>query len=69
MKSLLMRLRASALRKRPKQSSKYNQLVQEVKHLEQLLGYEDKSTGDVSSFSSSSEEVFANPVKNEYDSA
>ena len=49
--------------------SKYNRLVQEVKLLEQPLGYEDNSTGDVSSSSSSPEETFANPVNNEYDSA
>ncbi|KAL3778024.1 hypothetical protein ACHAWO_008747 [Cyclotella atomus] len=37
-----------------KAHAKYNRLVQEVERLEKLLGYDDKSTGDVSSSSSSS---------------
>ena len=32
--------------------AKYNRLAKEVKHLEKLLGYDDKSTGDKSSSSS-----------------
>ncbi|KAL3771907.1 hypothetical protein ACHAWO_010434 [Cyclotella atomus] len=37
-----------------KAHTKYKRLVQEVERLEKLLGYDDKSTGDVSSSSSSS---------------
>ncbi|KAL3786944.1 hypothetical protein ACHAWO_013783 [Cyclotella atomus] len=37
-----------------KAHAKYDRLVQEVERLEKLLGYDDKSTGDVSSSSSSS---------------
>ena len=37
-----------------KAHAKYDRLVQEVERLEKLLGYDDKSTGDVSSSSTSS---------------
>ena len=36
--------------------AKHSRLVREVKRLEELLGYDDKSTGNVSSSSSSSDE-------------
>ena len=55
------------LKKKSKSTNhKYNRLAQEVKRLEQLLEYNDKSTGDASSSSSTYDGSF---LDGEYGSA
>ena len=55
------------LKKKTKQThATYNMLVKEVKRLEKLLGYDDRSTGEKSS-SSSDDDI--DDINNSFDSA